>query len=138
MSDAVETIAWTGKPPWHRLGIEVPQDLDPDEMQVAAGLDWGVEKMPLHYEFDGKQFNSDRFALVRSSDGRMLDVIKSENWEPVQNDQAFQFFKRFVQHNRMSMEVTGSLRDSKFVFVLAKMNQDFHVGGVLPIMYTHF
>ena len=129
MSAAVETLAWTGEPPWHELGKKVSQDLSPAEMQTAAGLDWGVEKVPLDYEFEGKRFLSEQFALVRTSDGQMLDVIKSANWEPVQNDRAFEFFERFVQHNRMTMEVAGSLRDGKFVFVLAKMNQDFRVGS---------
>ena len=129
MSAAVETIAWTAEPPWHGMGKKVPQDLSPHAMQTAAELDWTVTKIPLRYEFDGRRIDSEQFALVRSSDGSMLDVIKSENWEPVQNDSAFEFFERFVQHNRMSMEVAGSLRDGKFVFVLAKMNQQFHVGA---------
>lgn len=129
MSDAVETIAWTGVPPWHQLGKEVSQDLSPDQMQKEAALDWYVEKIPLRYEFDGQKIESEQFALARSSDGLMLDVVKSKNWEPVQNHQAFKFFERFVKHNRMSMEVAGSLRDGKFVFVLAKMNQEFHVGS---------
>ena len=129
MSAAVETIAWTGRPPWHQMGKPVPQELSPKAMQKAAELDWSVEKIPLRYEFEEEQLHSDQFALVRSSDGRLLDVVKSKNWLPVQNDRAFEFFERFVKHNRMSMEVAGSLRDGKFVFVLAKMNQQFHVGS---------
>ncbi len=129
MSAEVESIAWTGEPPWHQMGKYVPENLSPDEMQKAAELDWSVEKIPLRYEFGGKPFNTEQFALIRSSDGCMLDIVKSENWEPVQNHQAFEFFERFVRHNHMSMEVAGSLRDGKLVFVLAKMNQAFHVGS---------
>ncbi len=70
-------------------------------MQQAAGLDWLVEKVPLQYEFDGGKQDSDQFALVRTSDGSMLDVVKSRSWEPVQNHQAFEFFERFVAHNHM-------------------------------------
>ena len=128
MSAELETIAWTGNTPWHGLGTQVPRDLSPEEMQQAAQLDWDVEKIPLIYKFKELQFDTEQFALVRSSDGEMLDVVKSDNWTPVQNSQAFEFFERFVRHNRMSMEVAGSLRDGKFVFVLAKMNQSFEVG----------
>ncbi len=129
MSAFVESIAWTGEPPWHQIGKNVPQDLSPAEMQKAAELDWGVEKIPLRYEFENEQLQSKQYALVRTSDGRLLDVVKSKNWLPVQNDRAFEFFEHFVQYNRMSMEVAGSLRDGKFVFVLAKMNEQFHVGS---------
>lgn len=128
MPAAVETIAWTGEAPWHNLGKEVRHDLSPSAMQHEAGLDWLVEKVPLRYEFDGGKHDSDQFALVRTSDGSMLDIVKSRSWEPVQNHQAFEFFERFVAHNHMSMEVAGSLRDGKIVFVLAKMNRKFHIG----------
>lgn len=127
MAAAVETMAWAGDPPWHRLGTHVPHDISPGEMQVAAGLNWRVEKVPLRYEFQQRLRNSDQFALVRSIDGRMLDIVKSSNWKPVQNDAAFDFFGRFVRLNHMTMEVAGSLHDGKIVFVLAKMNQGFYV-----------
>lgn len=127
MTAAVETIAWTGDPPWHLIGKSVPGDLSSRKMQVAAGLDWSVEKVPLRYEFQEKMLDSKQFALVRNVDGRMLDIVRSNNWNPVQNDAAFDFFDRFVRLNHMTMEVAGSLRDGKIVFVLAKMNQGFDV-----------
>ena len=129
MAAAVESMAWSGEAPWHRLGKEVPHDQSPRDMQVAAGLDWHVEKVPLLYEHEQQVRGTDQFALVRTSDGSMLDIVKSDNWEPVQNDAAFEFFDRFVTLNRMRMEVAGSLRDGKLVFVLAKMNESFVVGS---------
>lgn len=128
MAADIESIAWEGEVPWHGFGTKVPHDLSPGEMQIAAELDWRVEKVPLQYEHGQTVRDTDQFALIRSSDGNMLDIIKSENWEPVQNDAAFEFFKRFVSLNRMTMEVAGSLRNGKIVFVLAKMNRSFGVG----------
>ena len=128
MSSEVETIAWAGPTPWHGLGTEVQDDLSPREMQIKAKLDWQVEKVPLHYDFDGITLDSDQFALVRSSDGSMLDIVRSNNWEPVQNDEVFEFFNCFVRENKMSMDVAGSLRDGQIVFALAKMNHRFYVG----------
>lgn len=129
MPAQVETIAWAGEPPWHGLGTTVPNDLSPREMQSKAQLDWRVAKVPLQYEFDQTKCDSGQFALVRTSDGRLLDVVKSDHWEPVQNEEAFEFFERFVELNAMSMEVAGSLRGGKIVFVLAKMNHGFEVGA---------
>ncbi|MCY4096491.1 MAG: DUF932 domain-containing protein [Gammaproteobacteria bacterium] len=129
MSAEVESIAWAGNAPWHGMGKNVQHDRSPREMQIAAGLDWHVEKVPLQYEHEQRIRDADQFALVRSTDGTMLDIIKSDNWEPVQNDAAFEFFDRFVTLNRMTMDVAGSLRDGKIVFVLAKMNQNFVIGS---------
>ena len=129
MAAEIESIAWAGEAPWHRFGTKVRHDLSPHEMQIAAELDWHVEKVPLQYEHEQSVRDTDQFALIRTSDGSMLDIVKSDNWEPVQNDAAFEFFERFVALNRMSMDVAGSLRDGKFVFVLAKMNQSFVVGS---------
>ena len=130
MAHAVETLAWTGEPPWHKLGKNVTANLSPMEMQIEAGLDWKVEKVPLHYQLEGSRepTPTGQFALVRRSDNSMLDIVKSNRWEPVQNEQAFEFFENFVSHNHMSMEVAGSLKGGKLVFVLAKMNHAFNVG----------
>jgi hypothetical protein len=39
-------MAYAGEVPWHGLGKEVPNDLTPEQMLKAAGLDWTVEKIP--------------------------------------------------------------------------------------------
>ena len=50
MSHNVEIIngqaqmAYAGDLPWHGLGVRVGDDLTPKEMQIAAGLDWSVQK----------------------------------------------------------------------------------------------
>lgn len=129
MAADIESIAWTNEVPWHGFGTKVRRDLSPGEMQIAADLDWQVEKVRLQYEHEQSVRDTKQFALIRSSDGTMLDIVKSDNWEPVQNDAAFEFFDRFVSLNRMTMDVAGSLRDGKFVFVLAKMNQNFVIGS---------
>lgn len=128
MTAAVESMAYVGEPPWHRFGAIVEGNLSPREMQFAAGLNWDVEKVPLQFEYKQRTQKTDQFALIRTADGTVLDIIKSDNWAPVQNEEAFEFFDRFVKHNGMTMEVAGSLRDGKFVFVLAKMNKSFDVG----------
>ena len=128
MVAAVESAAWTGKPPWHGLGTPVEKDISPRELQVKAGLDWAVEKVPLIYEYGARYRTSQQFALIRSTDGGMLDVVKSREWEPVQNDQAFAFFDEFARSNSISMDIAGALRGGQIVFVLAKMNYDFSIG----------
>lgn len=129
MSHEVETIAWSGQRPWHGLGVEVPALLSPREMQLAAHLDWTVSTVPLKLMIDDTVQTLKTHALVRSSDNAVLDILPSDSWKPVQNDQAFDFFDEFIHFNRMSMEVAGSLFGGRIVFVLAKMRRSFRISA---------
>ena len=37
-------LAYVGDVPWHGLGVEVRNDMTPEQIMVKAGLDWTVEK----------------------------------------------------------------------------------------------
>ena len=96
MAHEIETMAYAGEVPWHGLGVQVIDDLTPEQMMDAAGLNWEVEKTPLFTSFKGDTVRiKDKFALTRSSDGRILDVV-GNGWNPVQNSEAFEFFNDFV------------------------------------------
>ena len=131
MSHLVESMAYAGELPWHGLGVEVPGNLTPVEIQKEAGLDWEVEKMPL-VALDGptrKQIQiPSKNALVRTSDGKVLDIVGND-WHPVQNEQAFEFFNDFVHSGDMSMHTAGSLKGGRIVWGLAKVNESFTVFG---------
>tara|TARA_A100001388_G_scaffold259768_1_gene227324 strand:- start:467 stop:1405 length:939 start_codon:yes stop_codon:yes gene_type:complete len=127
MAHAVETMAYAGELPWHGLGVKVAEDLTPREMQEAAGLDWTVEKLPMFANKGGTDIRiPSQQALVRSTDNKVLSVI-GQNWEPVQNDEAFDFFVDFVKQGNMQMHTAGSLQDGKMVWALAKVDDDFEL-----------
>ena len=131
MAHMVETMAYAGELPWHGLGKKVNSDLSPKEMLVEAGLDWGVEKKSLIYTTDvnGKFHTGSvphKEALVRTSDGKLLDVVGSD-WKPLQNEKAFEFFHDFVSAGDMEMHTAGSLDDGKRVWALAKVKDSFEV-----------
>lgn len=126
MAHMVETMAYAGEVPWHGLGKRVLPDLTPDQMLVEAGLDWEVETHPLTYRYKGDNFKSGDSALIRSSDGSYLSTI-SDDWKPVQNHTAFEFFNEFVMSGDMEMHTAGSLKDGKMVWALAKVKDTFEV-----------
>ena len=66
--------------------------------------------------------------LVRESDGQPLDMVK-ENWVPVQNSEAFEFFREFCDAGDMEMHTAGSLQNGKRVWALAKVKADFTING---------
>jgi phage/plasmid-like protein (TIGR03299 family) len=117
-------MAYVGDVPWHGLGTEVSPDLSPEEFQVAAGLDWDVTKETMKTEsgiiIPNKQ------ALVRSSDGTVLDVV-GKGWNPVQNSEAFEFFNEYVEAGDMEMHTAGSLKNGQMVWALAKTKESFEL-----------
>jgi len=124
MAHMIETMAYAGEVPWHGLGTKVPADLSPAQMLEKAGLDWSVEKIPAFANISGKQVNVGWSALTRSSDERILGVV-SNDWNPVQNSEAFQFFDEYCRAGDMEMHTAGSLKDGQIVWALAKVKDSF-------------
>jgi phage/plasmid-like protein (TIGR03299 family) len=138
MIDNKAQMAYAGDVPWHGLGTRVPADLTPDQMLDAAGLNWEVTKVPAFAKVAGKNINVGWSALVRSSDEKIIDVV-SEDWNPVQNSEAFEFFNDFIAEGDMEMHTAGSLCDGKIVWALAKVKDSFELfGGDKVDSYLHF
>lgn len=124
MAHMIETIAYAGEVPWHGLGVKVPADLSPAQMLDKAGLNWTVEKKPAFATIAGKQVSVGWSALTRSSDDSILGVV-SNDWNPVQNAEAFQFFDEYCRVGDMEMHTAGSLKDGQIVWGLAKVKDSF-------------
>lgn len=124
--DGKAQMAYSGDTPWHGLGTKVPNDLTPVQMLEAAGLNWTVEKIPAYSKINGDNVSIGRSALVRSSDSSILDVV-SDDWNPVQNEEAFEFFNEFIENSDMEMHTAGSLKDGQIVWALAKVNESFEL-----------
>jgi len=138
MVDGKAQMAYAGEVPWHGLGVEVPADLTPEQMLEAAGLDWEVEKVEAYANVAGKNVQVGRSALVRTSDNKILDVV-SNDWNPVQNSAAFEFFNDFIAEGDMEMHTAGSLAGGQIVWGLAKVKDSFELfGGDRVDSYLHF
>ena len=126
MAHLVETMAYAGEVPWHGLGTPVSNDLTPAQMQQKAGLDWNVREVESYIEFDGRKMPTGQKSLVRETDGRILTNV-GENWNPVQNSDAFEFFSEYVLAGDMEMHTAGSLKDGQMVWALAKVKDSFEL-----------
>ena len=149
MAHEIETMAWTGEEPWHGLGVQVPADLTPLEMQEAAKLNWTVSKRP-SYTLDAPQWHENvgiiqaenTFHIVRDNDNQVLSHC-GRDYIPIQNEDIFKFFKRFTEAGHMTMETAGSLKDGREIWGLAKIAEDFelagddHIKGYLLINQPH-
>ena len=135
MAHAVETMAYAGEVPWHGLGVKVEDNLTPDEMLVASGLDWTVSKRHLFTHSEPSVDNSkevipvnDYYVLVRDSDNKTFGPC-GPKFVPSQNADAFKFFEKFTSVGDMSMDTAGALKGGEQVWGLAKINDGFTLPG---------
>lgn len=110
--------------PWHGLGVPVSDDMTPQQMMEAAGLNWEVEKIDTIYRHKGDMHKTGQQALVRSTDSKILTQV-GPGWNPVQNSEAFDFFTDFVSAGDMVMDTAGSLKDGQIVWALADVKDGF-------------
>ena len=150
MVAAVESMAWTGEVPWHREGVKVDPNLTPQEMMIAASLDWTVSKRPGYtittpeYGDGGMELmqTPSSFFIVRDTDNSILSHC-GPKYLPVQNEKIFEFFSEFTTAAQMSMETAGSLRGGKSIWALAKLADTFElpgedqIGGYLLLHQPH-
>ena len=135
MAHEIETMAWTGEEPWHGLGVQVPANLTPLQMQEAAKLNWTVSKRP-SYTLDAPEWHEgvgiiqaeNTFHIVRDNDNQVLSHC-GRDYIPIQNEDIFKFFKRFTEAGHMTMETAGSLKDGREIWGLAKIAEDFELAG---------
>lgn len=125
--NGVAQMAYAGETPWHGLGVQVSNDLTPEQMMDKAGLNWAVEKKDLTIEGTNIKVPGHQ-ALIRSTDNKILDVV-GEDWNPVQNKEAFKFFSEYVLAGDMEMNTAGSIKDGRNVWALAKVKESFTILG---------
>ena len=124
MAHNVETMAYAGEVPWHGLGVPVSNDLTPVQMMEKAGLNWTVDQIDSYVTVGDKQIPTGMKSLVRSSDNKVLTNI-GQVWNPVQNEDAFNFFSEYVMKGDMEMHTAGSLKGGQLVWALAKVKESF-------------
>lgn len=128
--DGVAQIAYAGETPWHGYGKRVSPNLTPAELLCEAGLDWQVKLVPLSARYKGTHIATDKKALVRLPNGRHIKkptvfTVTGEDWCPIQNEEAFDFFTNLCEEGDLEMHTAGSLRGGKMVWALAKAKESF-------------
>lgn len=112
------------KQAWHNLGVNLPADhtarYDLDECRRISGVDWDVEEAPV--EVLGAVAPGYK-ANVRSDTKGLLGIV-SNRYHALQNRDAFNWFKPFIDSKECQIETCGALKGGKIVWVLAKINRD--------------
>ena len=135
MAHEVESIAYAGRVPWHGLGHQVEDGMTPEEMMIAADLNWDVSKRPAYTIkepawHEGVELLScpDNHFVVRDTDNKILSPCGND-YVPFQNKEVMSFFKKFVANSSMKMHTAGSLKEGKEIWGLAKLKDNFTLAG---------
>jgi phage/plasmid-like protein (TIGR03299 family) len=125
MTDAVETMMYNQKPPWHGLGIYVGDEplLSKDAI-IKAGLDWEVEKQEIYASQDKihSQIIPTHKAVVRTADQQILGIV-GNRYQPIQNLEAFDFMDSLVEDGDMRYHTAGSLYGGQKIWLLGKISE---------------
>lgn len=110
--------------PWHRLGTSLDKPATAAEAIVAAGLNYGVEKIALRVDDSGKT-KTDLFATVRTDippgiEDRILGIV-GNRYTVVQNTEAFSFFDAITGPGKAIYHTAGALGRGERIWILAKL-----------------
>lgn len=104
--------------PWQRVGRSFQPTSDATEALQRSGLDWAVEKVGLRTADLGPISN--HVAIRRTDTGRVLGIV-GVDYEPLQNADAFAFFRDLAGEARISFETAGAFEHGAITWVQAKL-----------------
>lgn len=117
-------------PAWHGLGTNVLDAPSSADAIRLAKLDWSVMMVQAMAYIPGPRNNyqmADDFrAIVRTDNRRVLGYV-TDDYEPVQNSEAFDFLDNLNADRIVKYESAGSLRGGRKVWVLARTNTIYEV-----------
>ena len=110
--------------PWHGLGHVIQDAPSIERVLELAGLNWGVKMEDLFLK-DGTK--TEQRAIMRDQPGAPLDRsilgYSGERYKPLQNSEALDWFKPFVDSGLASFETAGSLRDGQKIWIMCRLNK---------------
>jgi phage/plasmid-like protein (TIGR03299 family) len=130
------SMMYVGEPPWHGLGTKLNKPATASEAIKAAHLNWKVAKLPVCVFNNGDQTTfriKNRYAIVKEGDGNsMVPTIfglVSEQYSPLQNSAAFEFFDPIVGKDAAIYHTAGALFNGERIWILAKLPGCIRVVG---------
>lgn len=161
-------VSGGGITPWHSLGTVTAGDLTLDEALVEAKLGWTVGKYPaftrdqdLPYVEVLSILDDAHAANPSATFGELLEIVGFDlpipgtfstvredlrmplgpvgaDYTVWQNAEHFELAKVLLDGGDIKVETAGSLRDSRVVFLLCRLDRDLTVGGDAHVPYMLF
>jgi phage/plasmid-like protein (TIGR03299 family) len=135
IKDGKPMMMYVGETPWHKLGAQLNSPpKTAKEVIDAANLDWEVSKKPV-YAFDGGTGCAvpGYYATVREDLWGKPDCepfgLVGEEYNVLQNREAFSFFDPIIETGRVTYETAGALGRGERVWMLAKVDGAIKIKG---------
>ena len=123
MSHHFESGFFVNKGAWHGLGKILDNPPNTAQAINEAGLNWQVKEQPIYTQSDsGLSPVPTHKSLVRSTDHQLLGIV-SQQYQPLQNQDAFSWFDFLLHDGDIALESAGSLKEGKRVWILAKIDR---------------
>jgi phage/plasmid-like protein (TIGR03299 family) len=124
-----------GKLPWHELGQNVSEAQTWKAAMQLAGLDWEAHAIEISTPYGAI---STHRAIVRSDQPALTLGIVGNDYQPIQNRQAFEWTEALLETGAL-YESAGALGNGERVWVLARVPQaDFAIGDDQHMGYLLF
>ena len=96
MSHRIDQMAYTGAPPWHKLGSALPANQPIEVWAEKAGMNWEIKDTPVCFQTHdstGEQVHlfQDQRVLYRSDNLQPLSVVGSR-YQVVQPMEVLEFY----------------------------------------------
>ena len=135
MKDGKPMMMFVGETPWHKLGTHLGAPPRTAEAAIkAAHLDWEVQKQPV-YAFDGGtgcavpgHYATVRADLWGTPECKPFGMV-GENYQVLQNREAFSFFDPIIETGQVTYETAGALGQGERVWMLAKVKGNILIKG---------
>jgi phage/plasmid-like protein (TIGR03299 family) len=126
--DGTEEFFAVGSTPiWHRIGQRVERALTSGAALKLAALDWKVDERPIFADIAGEMSKiTTHKSIVRRDTQAVLGVV-GRRYQPVQNDQAFEWLDGLVGSRLAAYETAGSIRHGAVVWALVRLPGELRI-----------
>ena len=125
-ADESAEMAYVGDVPWHGLGQQLTHGATIEEWQVAAGMDWKIQRSKVRYFADREGTTQlevpDQHVLFRSDSKAPLGLV-SAKYKAVHPREVLEFFRDLVAGQGFELDTAGTLFGGRKFWALAKIGE---------------
>ena len=136
MAHDIQTMAYTGKAPWHNLGNHLPEKQPIEVWAKAAGMDWRIQESTVRYDVEMPELGhqslimpfEDHKVLFRSDNKQPLSVV-SKRYQVVQPQEVLEFYRDLTEQAGYELETAGVLKSGRKFWALARTGKEAVLKG---------
>ena len=132
MAHLLESMAYVGSTPWHKVGNQLQPKQPIDVWAEKARMNWNICSTPVRYMTEQADAPDMSFAsqmvLYRSDTKAPLSVV-SDRYQVVQPREVLEFYRDLTEVSGFELETAGVLKDGKKFWALAKTGKESVLKG---------